>query len=143
MTSAVPQQLLSLPKVEGLKGIETRIHRIHPTNSTGASTFSPDATNRLTFSVPAYKNGFLNPQRSYLSFKVNTDASTTALAPGAPVFNRLVIRTGNGQVIEDIQNYSTIQRILSNFEDGNKKFHRAEMNGDYRGNRESTIADEN
>ena len=141
MTSAVPQQLLSLPKVEGLKGIETRIHRIHPTNSTGASTFSPDATNRLTFSIPAYKNGFLNPQRSYLSFKVKTDAATTALAPGAPVFNRLVIRTGNGQVIEDIQNYSTIQRILSNFEDGNKKFHRAEMNGDYRMNPQATITD--
>ena len=141
MTSAVPQQLLYLPKVEGLKGIETRIHRIHPTNSTGASTFAPDATNRLTFSIPAYKNGFLNPQRSYLSFKVKTDAATTALAPGAPVFNRLVIRTGNGQVIEDIQNYSTFQRILSNFEDGNKKFHRAEMNGDYRMNPQATITD--
>ena len=141
MTSAVPQQLLSLPKVEGLKGIETRIHRIHPTNSTGASTFAPDSTNRLTFSIPAYKNGFLNNQRSYLSFKVNTNAATTALAPGAPVFNRLVVRTGNGQVIEDIQNYSTIQRILSNFEDGNKKYHRGEINGDYRQNLSSTIAD--
>ena len=64
MTSAVPQQLLSLPKVEGLKGIETRIHRIHPTNSTGASTFAPENTNRLTFSIPAYKNGFLNPRIS-------------------------------------------------------------------------------
>ena len=141
MTSAVPQQLLSLPKVEGLKGIETRIHKIHPTNSTGASTFAPDATNRITFSIPAYKNGFFNPQRSFLSFKVKTDAATTALANGAPVFNRMVLRTGNGQVIEDIQNYSTIQRILSNFEDGNLKYHRGEINGDYRANGNATIAD--
>ena len=109
----MPQQLLSLPKVKGLKGVDTRIHRIYPTNASGATEFVPEGgLNRIIFSIPAYKNGFYNPQRSFFHFKAKTNAVTTNFNAGLPVINRMVLRTGNGMLIEDIQDYSVIQRIL-------------------------------
>ena len=132
MSAAVPQQLLSLPKVSGLKGIETKIIKINPTNASSSTKFSTSTNDRITFSIPAYKNGFFNPQRSFLQFHVKTYAATSVMANGIPVFNRMVLRTGNGVVIEDIQDYAVIQRILNNFEENDKKTARANMIGDYR-----------
>ena len=63
------------------------------------------------------------------------------MANGIPWVNRMVLRTSNGQGIEDIQNYNVIQRILSNFETNDYKFARSEVNGDYRANENNTVAD--
>ena len=130
--SAIPQQLLSLPKVKGLKGIDNRVHRIYPTNASGATEFTYNGLNRIIFSIPSYKNGFFNPMRSFLHFQAKTGSNRTYFNAGLPIINRMVIRTGNGQLIEDIQDYSLIQRVLTNFEDESKIRGRANITGDHR-----------
>lgn len=130
--SAVPQQLLSLPKVKGISSIDNRVHRIFPTNASGSTAFEYSGLNRIIFSMPAYKSGFYNPQRSFIHFEGKTGDSDTYFNAGIPVFNRMIIRTGNGQVIEDISNVSTLSRLLSNFEADDRKRGTEDIVGDYR-----------
>lgn len=131
--SAVPKQLLSLPKVSGIKGIDATVHSIYPVNATGNTQFSYDGNNVISFMIPAYSRGFFNPQRSFLHFHAQTTGGW--LTDNVPVFNRMVLRAGNGAVLEDIQGYSTIQRCLSNFDSLCQKHSGAAYTGDYSANR--------
>jgi hypothetical protein len=131
--AAVPKQLMSLPKVSGIKGIDAKVHTIHPVSATGNTTFAYDQNNVISFMIPAYSRGFFNPQRSFLHYNVTTTDGW--MADGCPVVNRMVIKAGNGAVIEDIQGYSTIQRCLSNFDKVCDKFANSSVFGDYSVNR--------
>ena len=131
--AAVPKQLMSLPKVSGVKGIDSKVHTIHPVNATGNTSFAYDQNNVVSFMVPAYARGFFNPQRSFIHY--NVDTTNGWMADGCPVFNRMVIKAGNGAVLEDIQGYSTIQRCLSNFDKVCDKFANSNVFGDYSVNR--------
>ena len=131
--SAVPKQLLSLPKVSGIKGINNAVHSIFPVNATGNTEFKYDGNSTISFMIPAYSRGFFNPQRSFIHFKATT--TNGWLTDGVPVINRMVLRSGNGAVLEDIQGYSTIQRCLSNFESVCAKHSACNYTGDFSVNR--------
>ena len=130
--TAIPKQVIGLmPKAKGLKGIKPKIHTIFPINSSGTTTFSPiNGNNQIVFSIPAFKNAWLNVQRSALRFKFKSNAGSFPVHGVAP-FNRLQVRIGN-QVVEDIQGYSTVQRLLSNFDSVCKKMGNAHFSGDFR-----------
>ena len=130
--TAIPKQVIGLmPKVKGLKGLRPKQHETFPINSSGTTTFSPvNGNNQIVISVPAFKSSWLNVQRSHLRFKIKTNAGTF-ISGGVHPFNRLQVRIGN-QVIEDIQGYSTIQRVMSNFDPVCKKIAAAHYSGDYR-----------
>ena len=76
--SAVPKQVVSMPKVKGLKAIKPKIHSIYPINSSGTTSFrratdGSDQNTQVVFSIPSYKNSWLNPQRTFLRFNLETD----------------------------------------------------------------------
>jgi hypothetical protein len=131
MSAAVPRQLLTRSKVSGIKGVNATTHTIHPVNATGNTAFNYDGNNVISFMIPAFKGGYFNPQRSFIHFKAKTPTGFF-MADGCPVINRMVLRAGNGTVIEDVQSYSTIQRILSNFEGLCHKQATSSLTGDYR-----------
>lgn len=129
--SAVPRQIVGLtPKVKGLKGISPKIHSIYPVNSSGTTEFRYDGNNQIVLNVPSFKSSWLNPMRTYLRFNFKSDTGCFPVN-GVHPFNRLQLRVGN-QVVEDIQNYSVISRMLSNMESVCAKSAKAYKSGDFR-----------
>ena len=130
--SAVPRQVVGLmPKVKGLKGLRPKIHSLYPINSSGTTSFNPTSgNNQIVFAVPSFKNSWLNPQRSLLRFKFQTNSGTFA-PHGVHPFNRLQIRIGQ-QVVEDVLGYSSICKVLSNLDSVCKKMGNSHASGDYR-----------
>ena len=132
--SALPKQLMSAPRVQGAKAVKSEDLRIHPVNATGNTIFSFDEGNSTcSFMIPALQGSFYNPAKSYLSFKIKTN-SGVMMAAGCPIFRRMTLKTGNGQLIESIDGYSAIQRALSNFESVGSKLANAARTGDFRAN---------
>jgi hypothetical protein len=100
--SALPKQLMSAPRVQGAKAVKSEDLRIHPVNATGNTIFSFDEGNpTCSFMIPALQGSFYNPAKSYLSFKIKTN-SGVMMAAGCPIFRRMTLKTGNGQLIESI-----------------------------------------
>ena len=133
--TAIPKQVISMPKVKGLKAIKPKIHTIYPINSSGTTTFrratdGSDQNTQIVFSIPSYKNSWLNPQRTFLQLNLKTDTGCWA-THGAPVFNRLQLRVGN-VVVEDIMGLSSIERCLNNFDSVCKKYANSNQSGDFR-----------
>jgi len=129
--SALPKQLMSLPKVHMHKGVKAETHSIHPVNATGNTEFAYGGNNVISVMIPAYSRGFFNPARSQLHFNVTTPTGVY-MAQGNPVFNRMLLRSGNGQVLEDINGLSSVERALSNFESITHKHANAARTGDFR-----------
>lgn len=133
--TGIPAQVISMPKVKGLRAIKSKIHTLYPINSSGTTTFrrATDGSDQnvvVSFSIPSFKNTWLNPQRTFLRFNAKTDTGSW-LTAGAPVFNRLQLRVGN-VVVEDIMGLSSIERCLSNFDSVCKKYANANQSGDFR-----------
>ena len=76
--TAVPKQVVGLmPKIKGLKSLRPKIHNIYPINSSGTTSFNPTSgNNQIVFSIPAFKNAWLNVQRSLLRFKFQTNSGS-------------------------------------------------------------------
>ena len=129
--SALPNQLASRFKVKMHKGVKAEQHSIYPVSATGNTEFSYGNQNTISFMIPAYKRGFFNPKRSQFHFHVKTPTGVM-MADGIPIINRMVLRSGNGQVLEDIQQYSAIDRALKNFESIVDKHANSARIGDYR-----------
>jgi len=132
--SALPKQLMSAPRVQGAKAVKSEDHRIYPVNATGNTIFSFDEGNStVSFMLPALQGSFYNAAKSYLSFKIKTNTGCV-VADGCPIFRRMTLKTGNGQLIEQIDGYAAIQRALSNFESVSSKLANATRTGDFRAN---------
>ena len=137
--SAVPSQLLGLvPKVSGLKGLNNRIHEIYPVNASLSSQFSPQSVDTLQFNIPALP-GWLNPTRSYLKFNFKADAGSFPVG-GIYPFSRMDLRVGNS-MIESVQNYHVLQKMLSNMEPYCAKKTNAHKSGDWRANNLDSASD--
>lgn len=133
--SALPKQVISMPRVKGLRSIKPKIVSLYPVNSSGTTTFrratdGSDQNTTLTYQIPSYKSSWLNPTRTFLRFNLKTDDGCWATA-GAPVFTRLQLRVGN-QVVEDIMSLEAIERCLSNFDSVCKKYANSNQSGDFR-----------
>ena len=127
MSRVVPTKLTSysaLPVGISNKNLEISYASIIPANSSSSTRFTPSGTNRILFRVPAYQNCFLDNSRSSLSFTFTVDYNETTpegtgdgniLNPhlGTPsLFNRMIIKSPNGLVIEDIQDLHVLNKIL-------------------------------
>jgi hypothetical protein len=124
MSRAVPSKLVSysaLPIGVSHKNFDISFNSLIPTNSTGGSQFKTTGINRILFTVPAYQNCFLDNSRSHLAFSFETDTEhvhlCTSLGTSA-LFSRLILRSGPN-VIEDITNLDTLNKILSSMDDKN------------------------
>jgi hypothetical protein len=127
MSRVVPSKLTSyspLPIGISNKQLEISYASIIPANSSSGTKFAPTSTNRILFRVPSYMNCFLDNSRSSLSFtfavNYNVDTPESAgngliLNPhlGTPsLFKRMIIKSPNGLVIEDITDLHILNKIL-------------------------------
>lgn len=149
---ALPNEIRSMPLIMGNDAVDATNIKLLPANATGNTAFKKNGNSRIVFNIPAYANSFINPKRTYLSFKgkctksngsafeVGTSATPHAdeaqkarFVDGAPVFERMVIRAGNGVMLEDIQDYHVIERLLNNTKTKEAMEARGDIIGDRRG----------
>lgn len=133
---SLPNEIRSIPLIMGNDSVECTKIKLLPANATGNTAFTATTNNRVVFNIPAYPNSFINPKRSYISFKGKV-ASTVALdkarfVDGLPVIERLVLRAGNGVILEDIQDYYLIERILNSAMDKESLEAKGDLVGDRR-----------
>jgi hypothetical protein len=111
-----------MPVAVSPKKMDLTYTALLPANNAGSGfSYAPGGTNRILFRVPAYANTFMDCERSYLTFKLTCTSSTETGANGlmlnprlgtAAVFNRMIVKSAGGLVIEDIQNMDILNRIL-------------------------------
>lgn len=135
MAEMLPRELYSAPIPAGMQALRERVIELVPANATGSTKYGA-LNNRILFNIPSYPNSFISTRRSFMSFKGKVSVSaTTDLASfkdGVPVFERLVVRGGNGALLEDIRGYESIERVMSNLDDWQHKWADAHEVGDYR-----------
>ena len=103
--SALPRKLVPMSKQRQVNGIAARTLEINPTNGSSSTIFNAN-NNRIIFQIGSIPNGFLNTQKTFLKFdlSVATATANSVLAhQGIPIFNRMIVKTGSGSVLEDIQ----------------------------------------
>jgi len=121
MSAAIPQQLVpgaSQIGVDSFSQIKPQRVVIKPNLDT---TYRPNGVNRVVFKIPSFSNSFLDTSKSFLSFNVAYETSTNVtvktdqcrLNNGSPVFQRLTLKTSNGLVIDQIDNYHILSQIIS------------------------------
>jgi hypothetical protein len=124
--------LVSPPRVSGDDRLKSTNVILYPANASGATSFSPTNNSRIVFNIPAYAKSFINPKRSYLSFTITKSgaAADSKIINGAPWIDRLTLKAGS-QMVEDIQDYSTLERAMSQFDGVDHTENRSHLTGDY------------
>jgi hypothetical protein len=119
--SAIPQQLVPAGTqlgVDSFSQIKPQRIILKPQVQT---TFRPTGVNKVTWKIPAFANGFLDTSKSFISFVVGYDTTTAVTAVtdtcrlnnGAPVFQRLTLKSNAGLIIDQIDNYHVLSQIVS------------------------------
>ena len=105
MPGAVPQGLVSRELLNMIDGVKSNRNSLQPTSGVGPWTAL--GNNKIIFSVPSFRNSFIDPKRSYLrfDFKLNSVASRVFRSSVAP-FRRMTIRDSRGTILEDITEYN-------------------------------------
>ena len=111
--TALPKGLVSKQQLQMMGGIKTSRTNLLPSNASGS--YNPKGANRITFSIPSFPNSFINTKRSYIRFKITSEGNNAALAsPSLFPFKRMMLKSGRGQVLEDIDSYDVLCRIMNN-----------------------------
>jgi len=122
MSKAVPSKMLPMSETMGadaFRDITVERVRLQPIGVNAATAYTPSALNKIHFRLPAYSSSFLDNSRTFLSFTVQTtgtDLTAThnaVFGNGLPIFNRMVIKSSNGLVIEDITQYHLLTRLFT------------------------------
>jgi len=111
---AIPKGLVSRESLKAMSGIKSIRTSILPSNSSGNFSFSATGNNKIVLQVPSFPNSFVNNSRSFLRFTLTTSHGNGIILPGANVFRRMLIKNSRGQVLEDVDNYDTLCRIMAN-----------------------------
>lgn len=109
--------------IKNMSEVETEIVKLLPTHANATQEYAPGGVNRIQFRIPAFTNSWLDNSRSFLSYKIQTIvANSDALndlklgdTPGCWV-SRLVVKSSSGLVLEDINNYNVLKKILTSME---------------------------
>lgn len=110
--SALPKNLVPMPKQRQVAGIKSQTVELSPTNGSLATVYSP--LDRVIFQIPSYPNGFLDVSKSFLKFKptLTTGGTNVGFADGVPLFERIIVKSGSGAVLEDIQDVDLLESLL-------------------------------
>jgi len=129
---ALPRALVAPPRISGDDRLKSTNVTLYPANASGATSFSPTNNSRIVFNIPAYAKSFINPKRTYLSFTITKTGAQaeTKVINNCPWIDRLTLKAGS-QMVEDIQDYSTLERAMAQFEGVDKMESRAHLVGDY------------
>ena len=129
---ALPRALVSPPRVSGDDRLKSTNVTLYPANASGATAFSPTNNSRIVFNIPAYAKSFINPKRSYLSYTITKTGTTaeTKIINNCPWIDRMILKAGS-QMVEDLQDYSTLERAMSQFDGVDYMESRGHLVGDY------------
>jgi sulfur relay (sulfurtransferase) complex TusBCD TusD component (DsrE family) len=122
MSKAVPSKMLAMAETMGadaFRDITVERVKLQPIGVNAATSYTPNALNKIHFRIPAYSASFLDNSRTFLSFTVQTtgdDLTATHCAVfgnGLPVFNRMVVKSSNGLVLEDCSQFHLLTRLFT------------------------------
>ena len=122
MSKSVPSKMLPMAETIGadaFRDITVERIKLQPIGVNAATAYTPTTLNKLHFRIPAYSSSFMDCARTYLSFLITTSGTnltaTHNAVPGngLPIFNRMVIKSSNGLVIEDISQYHLLTRLFT------------------------------
>jgi len=112
-----------MPKATQVAGIKSQTIEISPVNGSFTTSYAPQ--DRLIFQIPSYPNGFLDVSKSFLKFKPTLTSSGTIdftsdvnfavphFSEGVPIFERMIVKSGSGAVLEDIQDADLLEALLA------------------------------
>lgn len=126
--SALPKNLVPMPKQRQVAGIKSQTIELSPTNGSFQTNYSP--LERVIFQIPSYPNGFLDTSKSFLKFKPTITGADCAFEDGLPVIERLIVRSGSGAVLEDIQDVDLLENILEGLMEKSSGSARKALRGD-------------
>jgi len=129
--SALPQKLVPMPKQRQVSGIKSQTVELSPTNGSLTTTYNP--LDRLIFQIPSYPNGFLDVSKSYLRFKPTLTPETAgqvAFDLGLPLFERIIVKSGSGAILEDIQDVDLLENLLEGAKEKSSGSARQALSGD-------------
>ncbi len=109
---AIPRGLVSQDMIKQMEGIRSVRTNVLPANSSGNYAFQASGNNRVIFQIPAFANSFINQKRSYIKF---TLAGSGKMISGCPVFRRMLLKNARGQVLEDVNEYDYLCKIMDSF----------------------------
>ena len=109
MPSAIPKGLVSREMLSMTDGVRSSRNSLLPVS---VGPWTAAGNNKIIFSIPSYRNSFVDTKRSYLrfDFQLNSAASRVFRNSVAP-FRRMVVRDSRGQILEDVQDYSTLCKL--------------------------------
>lgn len=121
MSKVVPSKFMSANVrmgVDSFKEIKTELTRLLPVGVNSSTAYSPTSLNKIVWRVPCYSQCFLDNSRSFISFNAKNTGGTSASANGAfgnglPIFERVVVKTSDGLVLEDITDLNVLQRLFT------------------------------
>ena len=122
MSKAVPSKMLPMSETIGadaFKDITVERVRLQPIGVNAATAYTPSALNKVHFRLPCYSKSFMDNSRTFLSFTLKstgtnlTGSHNAVFGNGLPVFNRMVLKSSNGLVIEDITQYHLLTRLFT------------------------------
>jgi len=119
--SVVPTQMIPgalANGVDSLKALSPERIKLKPVNQ--AQEYSKNGINKISFRVPAYSNSFLDTGKSFLTYTLGYTTSTTVdinntcmPVNNACPFDRIVVKTSAGLVIDDISGYDFLTAMKS------------------------------
>jgi hypothetical protein len=109
MPSAIPKGLVSREMLTMTEGVRASRNTLLPVS---VGPWTAAGNNKILFSIPSYRNSFVDTKRSYLrfDFQLNSAASRVFRNSVAP-FRRMVVRDSRGQILEDVTDYATLCKL--------------------------------
>ena len=129
---AIPKGLVSRESLNAMSGIKAIRTSILPSNSSGNFSYSATGNNTIVLQIPSFPNSFVNTNRSFIRFTLATSHASGIVLPGAPVFRRMLIKNSRGQVLEDVDSYDVLCRIMSNMKSETELKASANSTADFR-----------
>jgi len=115
MSGAIPEKLMIKQAMLSDSNMVRKTVELYAASANSQTNYT--SGDRLLFSIPAYAHSFIDFSKSYMKFVgKTTNSANVALGKalfydGIPCFDRLQIRA-NGTVLEDIQQYQNLERIM-------------------------------
>jgi hypothetical protein len=114
MSGSIPQKLRVGPMVVADANMNRKVVELYAASANSQTKYS--SGDKLLFNIPSYQKGFIDFSKSYIKFeaKIINSAPTSGKVcfyDNIPIFDRVLIRGGNGVVLEDIQSYQNLERI--------------------------------
>jgi hypothetical protein len=113
MSGSIPQKLRVGPMVVADANMNRKVVELYAASANSQTKYS--SGDKLLFNIPSYQKGFIDFSKSYIKFEAKVinavGSGECVFYDNCPVFDRVLIRGGNGVVLEDIQSYQNLERI--------------------------------